>query len=72
MQVIDGAKGTQRVVTQPEVWVVAVLTELQSQADGGLIYQLSQIIHDTWHQQHMAILNGADIDEDQVWAVAGW
>ena len=72
VQVVDGAIGPQRVVAQPEVWVAAVLTELQSQAHGPLIHKLCQVIHDTWHQQNMAVLNGADIDEHQVGTVIGW
>lgn len=64
VQMVDGAVCSQGVVAQPEVWVVAVLTELQRQAHGGLINQLGQAIHDSWHQQHMAILNGTDVDED--------
>lgn len=72
VQVVDGAVSPQRVVAQSEVWVAAVLTELQSQAHGLLIHKLCQIIHDTRHQQNMAVLDGADIDEHQVGTVTGW
>lgn len=37
VQMVDGAVCSQGVVAQPKVWVVAVLTELQRQAHGGLI-----------------------------------
>ncbi len=72
VQVVDGAISPQGVVAQPEVWVAAVLTELQSQAHGPLIHKLCQTIHDTRHQQNMAVLDGADIDEHQVGTVIGW
>ena len=49
VQMIDGAICPQGVVAQSEVWVIAVLTELQSKAHGGLVHQLSQAIHDTRH-----------------------
>lgn len=69
---IDGAISSQGVVAQPEVWVVAVLAKLQRKPHGCLINQLSQAVHDARHQQHVTILNGTDIYEDQVWAVVGW
>jgi len=72
VQVVDGAISTQGVVAQPEVRVAAVLTELQSQAHGLLIHKLCQVIHDARHQQNMAVLDGADIDEHQVGTVIGW
>jgi len=72
VQVVDGAISPQRVVAQPEVRVAAVLTELQSQAHGLLIHQLCQVVHDARHQQNMAVLDGADINEYQVGTVIGW
>ena len=72
MQVIDSAVRSQGVVAQPEVWVVAVFAELQRQTHGCLIDELCQVAHDPGHQQHMSILDGTDIYEDQVWAVIGW
>ena len=72
MQVVDGAIRSQRIVAQPEVWVVAVLTKLQCKPHGGLVHKLSQPVHDTRYQQYVAVFYWADIDEHQVWAVIGW
>lgn len=37
VQMVDGAVCSQRVIAQPEIWVVAVLTKLQRKPHGGLI-----------------------------------
>ena len=49
-----------------------MLTELQGQAHGVLINELSQLVQNFGDQQHVAVLDGADIDQDEAGAAARW
>lgn len=63
---VDGAVGAERVEGKAEEGISSLARELQRQMQRGRIHQLVQAVQGAWDQQHMAVLDGAHIDEYEV------
>ena len=66
MQMIHSAVCSQRVEGQAEEGVVSLMRKLERQLQRRHVHLLTQLGQHAWHQQHMAVLYGADVDEDQI------
>ena len=60
---IDSAVCAKRVESQAKVWVVGLMGELKRQLQRLYVYLLIQLGERSRHEQHMAILDWAHIDE---------
>lgn len=61
MEMIDGGKGTQAVVTKTEVWIPSFCSHIECKREAFAVNPLRQAFEDARNQQHMPIFNGTDL-----------
>lgn len=61
MEMIDGGKGTQAVVTKTKVWIPSFCSHIKRKREAFAVNPLRQAFEDTRNQQHMPIFNGTDL-----------
>lgn len=68
VQVVDRGVSPKAIVANTQVGVVGLQAEVQGEQDGRRVRQLGQAVEHAGDEQHVAVLNGAHIDEHQVGA----
>lgn len=67
VEVVDRAKRAQRVVPEAEERAPDCVAALKCEEHRGLVDDLRDAVVDARHQQHVAVLDGRDVDQDKVW-----
>lgn len=61
MEVINGSKCTQAIVTQPEIWIPCFCSQVKCKQEAFMVNTLRQALKDSGDQQYMSIFNWADL-----------
>jgi len=63
VEVVDGCVSPKRVIAHAKIGVVSLTRKVQGLHEGGGSHGLGEGVQCVRHQQHVAVLNGAHVDE---------